>query len=77
MEIDGGQHYTELGQTQDSRRDAYLNDIGLSVLRFSNLDVLGNIDGVIIDGVIAETVQSTAPRACRRHRCRVSFGRGS
>ena len=49
IEIDGGQHYTEQGQAQDSRRDAYLNDMGLSVLRFSNLDVLGNIDGVIAE----------------------------
>jgi len=49
IEIDGGQHYTEEGQAQDSRRDAYLNDMGLSVLRFSNLDVLGNMDGVIAE----------------------------
>lgn len=49
IEIDGGQHYTEEGQAQDSRRDACLNDIGLSVLRFSNLDVLGNMDGVIAE----------------------------
>jgi len=40
---------TEEGQAQDSRRDAYLNDMGLSVLRFSNLDVLGNMDGVIAE----------------------------
>ncbi len=49
IEIDGGQHYTEEGATQDYRRDASLNDIGLSVLRFSNLDVLGNMDGVIAE----------------------------
>ena len=49
IEIDGGQHYTEEGQAQESRRDAFLNDIGLSVLRFSNLDVLGNLDGVIAE----------------------------
>lgn len=49
IEIDGGQHYTEEGQAQDSKRDAFLNDIGLRVLRFSNLDVLGNLDGVIAE----------------------------
>lgn len=49
VEIDGGQHYTEQGRAQDSRRDAFLNDIGLRVLRFSNTDVLGNIDGVIAE----------------------------
>jgi len=46
IEIDGGQHYTERGQAQDYERDAFLKDMGLSVLRFSNLDALGNIDGV-------------------------------
>ena len=49
IEIDGGQHYSKQGQEQDSRRDAYLSDMSLSVLRFSNLDVLGNIDGVIAE----------------------------
>lgn len=49
IEIDGGQHYTEDGQAQDSKRDALLNDMDLSVLRFSNFDVLGNLDGVITE----------------------------
>ena len=49
IEIDGGQHYTEQGRKHDSRRDEYLNDMGLFVLRFSNLDVLGNMDGVIAE----------------------------
>jgi len=48
-EIDGGRHDTEQGRAQDSGRDAFLNDIGLRVLRFSNIDVLGNIDGVIAE----------------------------
>ena len=49
IEVDGGQHYTEDGAVSDSRRDAHLNSMGLSVLRFSNLDVLGNMDGVIAE----------------------------
>ncbi|MCP4679633.1 MAG: DUF559 domain-containing protein, partial [Deltaproteobacteria bacterium] len=40
---------TEEGAAHDSQRDAYLNSIGLSVLRFSNLDVLANMDGVIAE----------------------------
>ena len=47
IEIDGGQHYTDDGQAGDARRDEYLRSLGLEVLRFSNFDVLGNIDGVI------------------------------
>ena len=49
IEIDGGQHYTEEGAACDSRRDACLNSMGLSVLRFSNLDVLGKMDGVLAE----------------------------
>jgi len=49
VEIDGGQHYTKEGVARDSERDAYLKRLGLSVLRYSNLDVLGNLDGVIVD----------------------------
>ena len=49
IELDGGQHYTEEGSARDRRRDAALNDMGLRVLRFSNLDVLGNMDGVLAE----------------------------
>ena len=47
IEIDGGQHYTPEGTLSDANRDEYLQSLGLSVLRFSNLDVLRNIDGVM------------------------------
>jgi very-short-patch-repair endonuclease len=47
IEVDGGQHYEENGMIRDSLRDDYLESLGLYVLRFSNLDVLGNMDGVI------------------------------
>ena len=47
VEIDGGQHYEEDGRIRDGLRDGYLETLGLRVLRFSNLDVLSNMDGVI------------------------------
>ena len=47
IELDGGHHYTEAGVSSDSLRDAELRRIGLNVLRFSNLDVIANMDGVI------------------------------
>ena len=47
IELDGGQHHTEVGVSSDSLRDSELRRIGLNVLRFSNLDVLCNMDGVI------------------------------
>ncbi len=47
VEIDGGQHYQPKGAVRDAVRDAFLKSLGLAVLRFSNLDVLNNIDGVL------------------------------
>jgi len=46
VEIDGGQHYETEGMKKDQERDQYLQELGLSVLRFSDNDVLKNIDGV-------------------------------
>jgi very-short-patch-repair endonuclease len=46
IELDGGQHYTPEGREQDRRRDADLAARGLKVLRFSDRDVLTNIEGV-------------------------------
>jgi very-short-patch-repair endonuclease len=47
IEVDGGQHYQEVGALRDSQRDQYLNRLGLEVLRFSNHEVLVCIDGVM------------------------------
>ena len=47
IEVDGGQHYTDDGRTRDTLRDTYMNGLGLKVLRFSDTDVLTNIEGVV------------------------------
>ena len=47
IEIDGGQHYSEEGSVRDIVRDEYMTCIGLKVLRFSDREVLRNIDQVI------------------------------
>lgn len=39
VEIDGSQHYEEDGMAYDRERTAYLNGLGLEVIRFSNRDV--------------------------------------
>lgn len=56
VELDGGQHYSEPGHVRDARRDAALSERGFLVLRFSNLDVLQNLDGVL--DVIAATAKA-------------------
>jgi very-short-patch-repair endonuclease len=47
IEVDGGQHLENEAVEYDKARDEYMESIGLKVLRFTNTDVLGNIDGVI------------------------------
>jgi len=46
IEIDGDTHATERGEAHDARRTAFLEQEGYRVIRFSNADVMGNLDGV-------------------------------
>ena len=46
IEIDGGHHYTEAGLISDEERTKVLEGYGLKVLRFSNLDIYNNFEGV-------------------------------
>ncbi len=47
IELDGGQHYSNEGRAKDAARDAYMAGIGLKVLRFSDRDVMKNLNGVL------------------------------
>ena len=47
VEIDGGQHFANAQQVRDNRRDTYLRSKGYRVLRFTNLEVISNRDGVV------------------------------
>ena len=47
IEIDGGQHCTPEQVKKDTERDGHLASFGLTVLRFTDTEVLKNIDGVI------------------------------
>jgi very-short-patch-repair endonuclease len=47
IELDGSQHYTEEGKKKDEIRDQYLDSLGFTVLRFSDREVLKNLEGVI------------------------------
>lgn len=46
IEIDGGQHYENEGMIKDEIRARDLVKCGVQILRFNNLDVLKNIEGV-------------------------------
>jgi very-short-patch-repair endonuclease len=46
IEVDGGQHFSPEGLVADAKRTAFLEGLGLRVVRFSNVDVLENLSGV-------------------------------
>ena len=46
IEADGGQHYEDKGKKQDELRTKELTKYGVKIVRFSDLDILNNIDGV-------------------------------
>ncbi|PIS07950.1 DNA methyltransferase [Candidatus Berkelbacteria bacterium CG10_big_fil_rev_8_21_14_0_10_43_13] len=48
IEIDGDSHYTKRGRQEDSVRDKNLNIHGIQVLRFTNLEINNNCDGVLV-----------------------------
>jgi very-short-patch-repair endonuclease len=66
IELDGGQHYTNDGQKGDEDRAVSLAQRGIRILRFSNLDVLKNLEAVMLR--IVEEVTSLTPTLSRRER---------
>lgn len=55
IELDGSQHHAPEAMAADQERDAFLASQGICVLRFNNLQVLKEPDGVVakIDEVLA------------------------
>ena len=49
IELDGSQHYVDSGPEQDRQREEYLRKMGVTVVRYTNLDVARNFDGVCQD----------------------------
>jgi len=47
IEVDGGQHYSAEGKERDGMRDHYVAEVGLAVLRFSDREVLNNLEAVL------------------------------
>ena len=62
IEVDGSQHYDPQKIEYDQKRTTYLEEQGLAVLRFTNLDVTRRFSGVcdaIFQAVEARTAQKT------------------
>ncbi len=67
IEADGGQHYEDKGRLRDQVRQEVLSQYGIKILRFSNLDIACNIEGVY--EVILRAVQKPlTPALSQRER---------
>ncbi len=49
IEIDGDSHFSEIAKKEDEKRTQYLESFGYKVIRYNNLEVLNNINGVFED----------------------------
>ena len=49
IEIDGSQHFESEGLKSDAIRDDYLNDLGLTIKRYSSAEVNQDFDSVCLD----------------------------
>ena len=63
IEADGGQHYSDEGKVEGKLRTDKLNEYGIQILRFSNLDILNNIEGVyeVILNTVDKIKRNNAP----------------
>ncbi len=58
VEVDGSQHYEPAAQAYDAKRASFIERSGWSVLRFTNVDVLKDIEGVCNHIVIISNERS-------------------
>lgn len=49
IEVDGNVHYYDENIKNDNIRQKYLESLGLKVIRYTNLDVLYNLDNTLMD----------------------------
>ncbi len=61
IEIDGSQHYEDKGAESDAKRDEYLKNKGIKVLRYSNLEINRKFESVcqeILNNINTSSVTS-------------------
>ena len=49
IELDGSQHYEPEAREADKKRDAELLSVGIKVIRYTNVQINRNFDGVMSD----------------------------
>ena len=49
IELDGSQHFEPEARVADAERDENLSTLGIKTLRYTNVDINKNFDGVVVD----------------------------
>ena len=49
VEIDGGVHFEEKNIVKDKQREEYFKKLGIAMVRYTNLNIVQNIDNVLVD----------------------------
>ena len=62
IELDGSQHYEENERLKDQERDAYLRELGITVVRYTNLDIHKKFDAVCAD--IVRRINTSSGSLC-------------
>jgi very-short-patch-repair endonuclease len=68
IEVDGETHADESQRIKDRERERYLKTLGLQVIRYTNQEVLKNLDGVLEDLNRKVSRDSTSPRPSLQRR---------
>ena len=73
IEVDGDVHAIETQQTKDLEREDFLKSLGLQVVRYTNEEVINNLDGVFEDLIQQIFGNSTSPKPllATSHRARL------
>jgi very-short-patch-repair endonuclease len=63
IELGGGQHFDDAHESRDARIDKFLRFKGFRALRFSNYDVMTNLEGVwtVIAAAVGSAVAPSPP----------------
>jgi very-short-patch-repair endonuclease len=59
IELDGDTHFTPQAKGYDARRQRYIESLGIRVLRFTNVELYDNLEGVV--EAIARAVGAEPP----------------
>ncbi len=68
IELDGDTHFQEGRREYDRRRQAFIESFGIRIVRFLNVDIYDNLDGVL-EAIVREIHERRAGRQTQTRPC--------